>query len=759
MFHNVLAGNGLRKSKVAFGVFVAIVGAAVMPSLAMAEQSSDTPKEEPKQEKKKYKERLQIIGHNKQLRTEAGSATLISEMALEAFEYDDINRILAVVPGVNIREEDGYGLRPNIGFRGATPERSKKIALMEDGILIAPAPYSAPAAYYFPMVSRMTAVEVFKGPAAIKYGPNTVSGALNMTSRAVPDSAEGGVDFAYGGDGYTKLHGDYGNMVGDVGYLFEGLHVKADGFKELDGGGDTGFDKTDLMTKFQYNFDSGKYSQLLELKLSYGEEQSNETYLGLTDADFDVNPNRRYAASQMGLMDWQHTQVQLTHHIEFGEFDVITRAYRNDFERAWRKLNGFVAQSAATDRSLSQVLADPTDSLNAEYYAILTGQRDSQESFENLIVGTNDREYYAQGIQSDLRYNFTFSGIESVLETGVRYHEDQIERDHTEQVMKMQSARLTDAGFDIRSATFNREISEVWSLYAQNTLNWNDFSLTTGVRGEFIDAKYQNLKVGSEQDWLAKSSRIWLPSISAFYQASESLGFLFGIHEGHVPTSPQQHPDITAEKSLNYELGMRYADNGTSVDLIGFFNDYDNLKESCTFSASSSCSNNVDLEYNGGEVDIYGLEATLSHNFTLSNGYEMPVSLVYTHTESEFKQELDSTFPLWGHVLPGDEVPYLPDDQLTLVIGLTANDWQVSLLTRYNGEMLETAGLRSDPSVLKTKAHTVVDLSASYDLGDAGSLYLKIDNLFDTVEIVSHRPYGARPSKPQQFVAGYKYRF
>ena len=740
----------LHLSKLAAAVSVALLSANVH-----AEQSDEKDAKDDS-----YQERLQIIGHNKQLRTEAGSATLISEMDLEQFEYDDINRVLAVVPGVNIREEDGYGLRPNIGFRGATPERSKKIALMEDGVLITPAPYAAPAAYYFPMVSRMTAVEVFKGPSAIKYGPNTVSGALNMTTRGVPDESEGGVDLAFGGDGYNKQHLFYGNTSDNFGFLVEGLHAQADGFKELDGGGDTGFDKNELMAKLRYNLDGSNYNQLFELKLSYSDETSDETYLGLTDSDFAANPNRRYAASSLGLMDWEHTQYQLTHHIEFVKFDIITRVYRNDFERSWRKLNGFQKQNnPATDRDLVDVLANPQAGINEIYYQVLTGLKDSEQGYENLVIGTNAREYYSQGIQSDLRYESRLWGMNSTFEAGVRYHQDEIERNHFEDVYRMTSGQLQSAGFNTTTATLNHESADVWSVYGQNTLEWDKWTITAGVRGEFIEAKYINRMAGVVDDWLDKSTHIWLPSFSAFYEYSETTGFLFGVHQGYVPTSPQQHPSVKSEKSINYEAGFRFADDNWRADVIGFFNDYENLKESCTFSTSTVCANATDQEYNGGEVDIYGIEATFGNTFALTKSIEMPVSVVYTFTESEFKQDFVSNFPLWGNVSAGDAVPYLPDHQLTLSFGLAADNWQVSLLARYIGQMSEAAGADVTLSGYETTSLTVVDLSASYELGNMGSLYFKVDNLFDKVEAVSHRPYGARPSKPQQFVAGYKYRF
>ena len=108
-----------------------------------------------------------------------GSAHVINNKKLERQEYDDPQAILQTVPGVYARTEDGVGLRPNIGLRGTNPNRSSKVALMEDGVPFGPAPYSAPAAYYFPLMQRMYQVRVLKGPATIVYGPQTVGGAID----------------------------------------------------------------------------------------------------------------------------------------------------------------------------------------------------------------------------------------------------------------------------------------------------------------------------------------------------------------------------------------------------------------------------------------------------------------------------------------------------------------------------------------------------------------------------------------------------
>ena len=704
-----------------------------------------------------------ITGGEDKIRRLPGSATLIDEEALDTFEYTDIHRILNSVPGVNLQEEDGYGLRPNIGLRGTSPERSKKVTIMEDGVLSGPAPYSAPAAYYFPNVSRMSAVEVFKGPATTQYGPATIGGAINLVSRPIPYAGQGELDVQYGQYNFQRYNAHYGEQIGDFGYVVEGLNVSTDGFKEIDGDSDagTGFERNDLNLKTSWQ-SIGEVSQLFQLKLGYADEQSDETYLGLTRDDFDAKSNRRYASSQLDNMEWDHQQVQLSHTLEFDSgLAVHTDVYYNTYQRDWFKVNSFNTNTT----SIQDVLKNPEQGNNPDFYKVLTGERDSSTAAEQLKIGNNGREYISQGIQTRGNYTLEGYGLEHSLELGLRYHQDQIIRHHTEQLYDMRSGNLVADG-DIYSTSRNKGEAKALAIYMKDEIRFDETTLTLGLRSEQIQGAqttYDNVD-GSFVEKKKSDEAVILPGIGIYSQMNQNLGLLAGVHKGYSATPPGQEGDLDPEQSINYEMGMRLdasADEFGRGEIIGFLNDYSQLTGTCSF--SNGCDNSdIDSQTNAGAALVYGLEAGWQLVPEVA-GFFLPASISYTYTQAEFDANFTDANGAFGNagqdIVEGDELAYVPAHRLNLQLGIQQNAWKANLSALYQSEMRDTPGQGSIADNEIIDAYVVVDLSASYQVIPALQVYGTVDNLIGNDYVVASQPYGYRPGKPQSVNLGMKYQF
>ncbi|TWX46379.1 TonB-dependent receptor family protein [Colwellia hornerae] len=708
-------------------------------------------------QKEKQLEVISIFGQRNQLATATGSAFVLGEETLDQFEFDDIHRVLQSVSGVYIREEDGYGLRPNIGLRGATTERSSKVAIMEDGILIAPAPYAAPAAYYFPLMSRMTQVEIFKGPSAIKYGPNTVGGAINMLSRPISSAKkpQAQIDLALGQDNYQKAHGYLSQTktlagYGDIGFLIEGLTINSDGFKALDGGGDTGFKKNEIIFKLNFVPSNAQYYQIWQFKGGYSDEVSNETYLGLTDTDFIENAERRYIASKNDKMDWEHYQFQLSHYIELNDqTSFYTQAYHREFDRDWDRLDSF-----NSSRSMQTILTSPETGINALFMEVLKGKRDSATSEENLLFTLNDRRYYSQGLETKLLWDSELMGADLALDAGLRFHRDEVERNHRSNQYFMQGGELVFADEQQQTTTQNKDSATALASYVNANVDFGQFNITTGVRVEYIKGESYDYLTGEK---LTSSDTVVMPGLGIFYKIDESLGLLLGVNKGYVPNSPGQGDSVDPEESWNYEFGLRYSQQDFRAEVIGFYNNYSNLKGTCTF--SSGCDQTLDEEFNAGEVNVYGLEASFTAEFELTKGLTLPINVAFTHTMSEFQNSFKSSFSQWGRVESGDALPYLPQNQISIEMALQHENWRAALLLKHVEAMQEATGDNTELSRLWTDELLQLDLSSWYLLSNHVKAYLKIDNLTDETAVVSRRPFGARPGKPRQVTIGMKFTF
>jgi Fe(3+) dicitrate transport protein len=702
----------------------------------------------------------------------AGSVHFLDASVLAQQDYADINRVLRQVPGLNIVEEEGFGIRPSIGIRGSGTDRNAKIAVLEDGVPIAPAPYSAPSAYYFPRTPRMHAIEVSKGPAAIKYGPQTVAGALSMYSTPVPGSPgegfSGNADLSGGDYGTWRGRAIAGGWVEtdrafDAGLSFETLQEKSDGFKDLDSGGDTGFEIQDYVVKLAIvSADGAERTQALELKYQSSDETSEETYLGLALGDFRDDPYRRYRGSQLDEIGVEHQTLQATHRIDLGEaVDLTTIAYRTDTARAWYKLNDVRNAADTAFVSLSAVLADPT-AFPVEY-AALVGAPGTVSAAGALRVRNNAREYHAAGIQTVLGVGFDTGVARHELELSVRYHQDDEDRFQQDDRYQMVDGAMVLTSAGAPGSQDNRVgAAEAWAFYVRDTITAGAWTLAPGLRYETIDlqqTRWGSADPGREGSATVSRSGVdaLLPGLGATYALGEAWLLVGGVHRGFVNPAPGSTAD--EELSWNYEAGLRVQRGDGAVEAMVFLVDYENLVGTCTNSTGGGC--NIGDQYDGGAARVHGLEFTAGWDAgaALSSGVSIPLSAVYTWTRGEFETSFRSDFAEWGNVEAGDELPMVPQHQLTLSAGIEASRWRTYLSMNYVDEARSVAGSGAIPAAERIDSRTLIDLRGEFDAGKALTLFAAVQNLTDEVYNVAFRPAGARPGAPRTVLAGVRLAF
>lgn len=698
-----------------------------------------------------------ITGGNSGIKDIPGSAYYISPKEIEKFSYTDINRTLRAVPGINIQEEDGFGLRPNIGLRGTGVERSSKITVMEDGVLMAPAPYAAPAAYYFPTIGRMQAIEILKGSSQIKYGPYTTGGAINLISTPIPEQFSGRMHLLGGSYGGRNLHAYVGNAHKNVAYLVETFQYKSNGFKVLDRGGNTGFDKKDYLAKLKINTNpDAKIYQSLTFKVGQTQETSNETYLGLTERDFQENPYRRYAGSQEDVITTEQTQISLTHFAKFSKkLEVTTTAYRSDFHRNWYKLDK-VKDSTGTKYGIAELLKDP--SLSPDAFNIITGA--SSANGDALDVKANNRTYYAQGVQSVLSFLFNTKAISHKVDFGIRLHQDQVDRFQWVDEFAMDNGvmKLTHAG--VKGTESNRvETANAVASYVQYQLRYGKLTVTPGLRYEniFMDREDygKNDPDRKSVDLVERSNQteVFIPGLGIDYKFTKYLSAFGGVHKGFSP--PGSKEGTQPEQSINYELGTRYGKNAVQGQVVAFYSDYDNLLGSDLAAAGGSGTSQV---FNGGAAVAKGLEVQATYDMLANNrtSFNLPVTVAYTYTDAIFLSSFKSEFEGWGEVAKGDELPYLAHHQLTLILSLEHRNFNINISGRYLGEMRTMPGQSDLSTDENIDAYFVLDGSANYNLTRNISLFANATNFTDEVYMVSTRPAGLRPGRPMAFLVGIK---
>ena len=544
-------------------------------------------------------------------------------------------------------------------------------------------------------------------------------------------------------------------FIGDLSLDYN--RIETTGFKKLKNKDNTGFFRNNFSLRWDRYFE--KLNQSLTFKFNWSDENSNETYVGLSRNDFNLNPLQRYSATELDKMTWNHRQFFLSHSFDpLVDLHVRSTVYHHRLDRSWFKLNGFFDNKV----NFRTVLRNPHISANNYFYRVLKGERNSRVLSDNrdvLDLGNNQRQYLSQGVQVNMDYDFNAYGMDHIFYFGYRYHQDSVNRFHESSYYDMNSGSLKPhSSLEQTTTVLNKSRAEAGSFSFKYQILLENLSFNIVTRYE--DITYRQKDFLNKKPSLKSEDHLFVPGLGLFYQMFPHLGFLVGVNKGFTPKGPGQSNDIQPEEAINYELGLRYK-GFVSFEIISFLSDYKNISGTCT--GSGGCQlDRLDQVFNGGRAEVFGLDFLLCQDIKIKN-FKIPLQWTTTFTQAEFKNSFQTDFPEWGvgSVFPGDPLPYIPKWRSNFSLGLEWKSFFGYLNLNYRDEMADQAvalGLDSvDREYIENRF--LLSLSLIYRFSKNLTFRLRADNLTNQSYEVSQKPFGLRPGRPRFFFVGAQFDF
>ncbi len=569
-----------------------------------------------------------------------GSANIITEASLKNSKPITGNEMFKKVTGINVVDEEGAGLRANIGMRGLDPDRSRNVLMMEDGVPIALAPYGEPEMYYTPAIDRMKSIEVLKGSGSILYGPQTVGGVINYITNDPPLDPTFAISLRGGDGNYFTGQAGYGTTVDNVGFQLGILHKQADKL------GITRFDINDLTAKIGFQISE---KSRIGIKLAYYDENSNSTYVGLTQNMYD---NEEYftIVAPNDELDIRRYSANIIHDYFFSDNAFLrTTVYGYTTTRNWLRQD---FSRTPISNGTGVVWGDTSVTRGAIYMRNSTANR--------------DRQFEVAGVEPRVHYSYNIGNIRNELDGGIRFHYERA----FEQRIDGQSA-------DAKSGNLRED--EIRTGYAQSLFVQNrfflsrDLTIIPGLRLENFIYERNIFRINYIDTSITNNDNIFalVPGFGINYNFEDNYSVFAGVHRGYAPprikdaiTNDGQALNLDAELSWNYELGVRAnLASLLNIELTGFLLDFSNQIIPVSVSSGGSGTGLV----NGGETMHLGVEGGVRfelHKIIRTN-YQLSLSAYSTFVNSTYSGDRFITINNQIVNINGNELPYAPDFTFT----------------------------------------------------------------------------------------------
>jgi Fe(3+) dicitrate transport protein len=603
-----------------------------------------------------------------------GSGKVVTSESIQNNHRLTINEALREVPGVHIRDEEGLGIRPNIGIRGLDPTRSRKVHIMEDGVPIMLMPYGDPSSYYFPPLFRFDRIEVLKGSGQLLYGPQTIGGVINVITRMPPRTPEGRFQVWGGNLNYLNTHFDYGGTWGKTGYLVDYTHSQMD---------------TPRFTNIRAKIDDLTFKAVHELsertqilaKFNYYRETSGIGYQGLTQADWALRGSER----QTPFTNDHFDVMRLGYHV------AVNHMFTADLTSTVNLFGHYI------QRDWSRRSQQGVDANGAPVGGIQTGNNLPAGAFSVVPANqrfTNEREYWVWGVEPRFHYLHSLLGIKGEADFGARYMYEQSDRKQLRNLVSGVGAMSSCVGVigngnDSCLGENNKRTTNAYAFFAQERLFFGPFTVTPGFRVEHIsydqDNRLASVNNGNGSYTKTNFTEV-LPGVGVTYSPFKNNTFFFGAHRGMAPpqisdaiTGTGQIVDLGPELNWTYELGVRgNLAPWLGYSITGYQIDFSNqiISQSVAGGVGATLTSAGETQHRGAEVaaqlDI--LDAVTGRND------DQDVTLDFNYTwvaQADFRGNRNSSIT-GAALLPGEpaifntggnRLPYSPEHLISAGIG------------------------------------------------------------------------------------------
>jgi Fe(3+) dicitrate transport protein len=689
-----------------------------------------------------------VVGQKDKLFTRVpGSISIINTKDLLQFNPLTGNEVFRKITGINVVDEEGAGLRINIGIRGLDPDRSRSVLMLEDGIPIALNPYGEPEMYFTPAIDKMAGVEVLKGSGQILFGPQTVGGVVNFFTADPPKASQTRIKLNGGNNGLFSSFLSHGNTFGKTGFIVSYLNKRADNL------GTSSFNLHDLSAKIKLQT-SEKSS--VGLKLGFYNEISNSTYVGLTQNLFDTGDQDFLRIAPNDRLPIRRYNASLTHQYFFNDkIKLQTTAFAYSITRNWQRQE--FSFTRPSDFS-GVVYGDTNIPGSALYMRNATGNR--------------NRQFEVIGFEPKLNIKHNLFKKENVLETGLRYiHEKAFEQFVIGAKPDASSGAIRDN--EIRTGN-------AFSVYAQNKIDiTSKLNINLGARLENYDYKREILRgrfsvngvnnVVRDTNVVAASNTFaFIPGAGLNFNASNKINLFAGVHKGFAPprvkdaiTAAGVALNLDAELSTNYELGSRFNFNDVlTAEATLFVMDFKN--QIIPVSLSSGSLNSTGLA-NGGETLHRGLELGFKLNFGKLFNSENNFYLENNTTLQKSNYKSDRIVSNMN--VNNNTLPYAPNKMIWTAIStelkngfgarLSGNYIDSQFTDEVNSNTPDASGRNGQIS-----SRFIIDGNLFYKIPKINAnINVAAKNITDERYISSRRPAGIRVGLPRLITVGFDYTF